>query len=463
MLWLCLYFPRLTAEALNLVGNLAVAVAQRGSRRWLVTGAEGVNAGTSLASALSLQPRLSAHLRKPAAERERLRAIAHAAYRYGSPVCSQIIEPCDEGQLPLPLLWVEVGASLRVHGGITELRDALHSDLMELGTTARMALGPTRLGAALLAHGGETRPALTTEELQQRLAPLPLQVLPWPRDLLDTLSALGLQRLGEVMALPRAEFCRRFGARWARELDRIRGTAPHPFLAIHLPPKFERRFEFTQEIESIEGLLFPLRRLCVELQHYLRARASGVRKVRLTLVQARAVCSSLEHRYTLPHLLSTLRERLQRVAPGSAVRELRLSAEDFATPPAQQADLFAEGAPQLEWLQTLERLRARLGDEAVWVPAATGDHRPERAWAASAGPATAPPMPLPSRPAWLLRQPRPIPEPPHKLSGAERIEQGWWDGQGVRRDYYTAEVAGARAWVFQNLQDGTWHLHGWWA
>ena len=468
MLWLCLYFPRLPAEALNLRDEGSAAVAQHGSRRWLVTDVPGVRAGTPLSSALTLQPKISAQLRRPAAERERLRALAHAVYRYGSPVCSQIVEPHNEGQLPLPLLWVEVGESLQLYGGLEALRDALCADLMELGAPARLALAPTRLGAVLLARAGDTVPAFEVPDLCAQLAPLSLQLLPWPDDLLETLRGLGLRTLGEVFALPRAEFARRFGAQWLLQLDRIRGQAPHPFQAIHLPLRFERRFEFFQEVETSEGLLFPLRRLCVELQHYLRARDRGVRTLALTLLHAQGARSGFTHRYTAPtrdaaHLFDTLRERLQRMEPGAPVRELKLSAEDFAQPPTQQADFFHEAAGALEWQQTVERLRARLGDATVWVPACTGDHRPERAWCPAQVPATAPPEEFPPRPAWLLHEPRRIESPSGGEAGMERIESGWWDGQPMRRDYYTAELRGGRAWIYQDLDSRQWYLHGWWA
>ena len=42
----------------------------------------------------------------------------------------------------------------------------------------------------------------------------------------------------------------------------------------------------------------------------------------------------------------------------------------------------------------------------------------------------------------------------------ERICSGWWDGQTVRRDYYFAETASIKLWIFRDLDSGSWHLHG---
>jgi protein ImuB len=48
------------------------------------------------------------------------------------------------------------------------------------------------------------------------------------------------------------------------------------------------------------------------------------------------------------------------------------------------------------------------------------------------------------------------------LEGPERLETGWWDEQGISRDYYTAvNGAGIRLWVFRNRQRvPNWYLHG---
>lgn len=467
MLWLCLYFPHLPAEALGLRTERSAALAQLGPRRWLATPVEGAPAGTPLATALMLQPQLKALPRRPAAERERLRALAHAAYRYGSPVCTRILEPQSPGQLPLPLLWVEVGASLQLHQGLSSLLDGLLRDLEDLDSAAQLGIAPTRMGAALLARADVIAPAFTLRELSEALAPHPLDLLPWPEERLEGLRGVGLRRLGEVFALPRAEFARRFGDAGLLELDRICGRAPHPFQAIHLPPRFERRFEFFEEVESSEGLLFPLRRLCVELQHYLRARSSGVRSLHLRLDHAQGAHSGFEQRYPVPtrsaeHLFATLRERLQRTE-SPPVRGLRLSAEDFAAPAELQGDFFDDPAAALEWQQTIERLRARLGEEAVWSPACTGDHRPERASIAGDGRMAEAPARGVERPLWLLREPRAIPAPAMEPAAVERIETGWWDGVPVRRDYFSAELHGGRAWIFRDLASGQWYLHGWWA
>jgi len=136
-------------------------------------------------------------------------------------------------------------------------------------------------------------------------------------------------------------------------------------------------------------------------------------------------------------------------------------------------------APQL-----VERLRARLGEDAVYGVASIAEHRPEAAWRRvhelsltsvrrmgekMIDRGSGDGMP---RPVWLLDAPLAISLPDmqegHRSGlvleqGPERIESGWWDGRGVARDYYIArqrQPHGARLWVFQERQSKRWYLHG---
>ena len=113
-----------------------------------------------------------------------------------------------------------------------------------------------------------------------------------------------------------------------------------------------------------------------------------------------------------------------------------------------------------------ERLRSRLGDDAVYAVGAQGDHRPERAWRRDAPSLALQALGPNRRPGWLLPAPEPLDiDQPRVLSGPERIESGWWDGADARRDYYVLELADGRtAWAFQAPAEGPgWWVQGWFA
>ncbi|HEX7446558.1 MAG TPA: DNA polymerase Y family protein [Pirellulales bacterium] len=49
----------------------------------------------------------------------------------------------------------------------------------------------------------------------------------------------------------------------------------------------------------------------------------------------------------------------------------------------------------------------------------------------------------------------------HRAWGPERIHTGWWRGRSARRDYYRVETTtGCWFWLFRQLTDGHWFLHG---
>lgn len=468
MLWLCLHFPRLPATALGLEHAHEAVTERRGPKRWLVTEALGFAIGTPLSSALNISPELVAHARKPAAERRQLQQLAIGAWRYGSPVAMELVEAEEEGRAPRALVWVEIGASLRLFGGIKPLLSRVRRELQADGHALQFAVAPTRAAAALLALG--ERPVICREasELPERLAPLPLARLGWPQGLLDSLHGVGLRQLGELFAIDRSAFARRFGEARLHELDRLLGRAPEPFRAVTPPLQFRRRFQMLGEIETVEGVLFPLRRLCGELATYLAVRGLGAEGVNLDCLHAQARPTTLALRFVAPvreaaALFDNLRERLTRCPPTAPVTELRLQAKDFSTPPPLQTDLFDDaGGRALEWQRTLDRIAARLGDGCLWTPAIADDHRPEAAWTRQPPGQGSPAAEPRARPLWLLPSPEKI-SPPQIESQPERIEGGWWSGADAMRDYHSVPLDEARAWVYRDRRDGAWYLHGWWA
>ncbi len=166
-------------------------------------------------------------------------------------------------------------------------------------------------------------------------------------------------------------------------------------------------------------------------------------------------------------LFELTKGRLEQVQIPKAIVSLRLIANDLPAFVPGGRDLFDERpAHAVPWEQLRERLRARLGNEAVYRVVPEVDPRPERAWSrwnASKLP-TAPERP--PRPSWLLPRPMPLRDRrPIILAGPERLETGWWDGEDARRDYYILELStGQRAWAFCPVNEpGTWMLHGWFA
>jgi protein ImuB len=160
-----------------------------------------------------------------------------------------------------------------------------------------------------------------------------------------------------------------------------------------------------------------------------------------------------------------LREKLSLLKLARPVEAIRVEAADFVALDERTAGMFGDaGAEAEDWAQLLERLRARLGHDAVSGLATHPDHRPEHAWR-RVEPGEWDPheyrQPGP-RPLWLL-QPNPLSETSFELlAGPERIECGWWDGDEASRDYFVARLSNASlAWIYR--ETGEWFLHGFFA
>ena len=412
-------------------------------------------------------------------ERDALERLAAWAYQWTSWVSYRLsTEAPPELIAPAaPLLWLELGASRSLFGEPEALLQKIALDLTRLGHSHICALAPSPTAAALLTQLPEQRLVHSREQLRARLERLPLSLLELPAAMLTALRSAGLRSIGEVLALPAAPLARRFGPEMGLYLGRLSAQISDPRPAWHLPPRYRARCEFSQELRETGMLLFSLQRLLLEFQGYLRARDCAVQHFALELEHADHPCTRLTIGLSAPtraaaQFLLLSRERLHDLILPAPVHALSVSAEQFTAAAIGQLDGFSRAPQQLDEIgQLLDRLRARLGEDAVQSLRPQADHRPERAWRAwPVEPVRPTPSSLssgghdaPLRPCALLPSPRPLTAPAQLLSGPERIESGWWDGAEVLRDYYLAEVRGARAWVFQDLsQDGRWYLHGLW-
>ena len=118
----------------------------------------------------------------------------------------------------------------------------------------------------------------------------------------------------------------------------------------------------------------------------LTARQAGIRGFALKLTHADAPESIVQVGLASPardaeRLAQLLRERLGSLILPQPVEAMRLEAGDFVPLPGRSGGMFGDAAGEAEdWARLLERLRARLGHDAVCGLATQPDHRPEHAW-----------------------------------------------------------------------------------
>lgn len=474
MRWLSLYCGELALESVQRASQVtAPFVLCEGEDRHAriharnpAAAAAGIEPGMSLTAARSLCQTLQTQRRQPALEQAALHNLAAWAGQFTSTVCVQ----------PGGLL-LEIEGSLKLFGGLQALRLRIERGLRKLGYSARTAVAPTPLGSWLLARAGQPQAVESLSHLNSILRSLSINILERPEHLLHTLRALGLRTIGDCLRQPRAALSRRLGPEFLHYLDRALGRIPDPRPPFRPPPRFHSRLLLPAEVHSSDALLFAARRQLLELHGFLLARGCGVQTLHWHLGHRHRPPSHLElgllqASRSVRHLQELLQERLERLALVAPVEELILEVDQLLPLRDSSGRLFADAVQtQQDWTQLLERLRARLGADAVCGVCPVPDHRPERAWRFCApGEQRSGATPV-NRPLWLLEQPKPLevsegyPWFDGRLQlrlGPERIESGWWDDEDIARDYFVAENAQQeRFWVYRELHaPQRWFLHG---
>lgn len=426
----------------------------------------GVQPGERLSAARALAPEMLLRERDAALEAATLAELAAWAGRF-TPAVSLVAPDA---------LLLEVSASLRLFDGLERLLAALRIGLAELGLVAQVAVAPTPLAAHWLALARPEYVLTARAGWQNELDALPLAVVSAGTEVspatLELLAGIGLHTLGQARRLPREGLARRQARAFVRALALALGELPDP-RPRHAPPaQYTACIPLPVPAATVEPLLFVTGRLIAGLAAWLEGQQAACDRFALLLDHdgtgtTRLDIVSGEPSRDTARLMLLVREHLSVLALAAPVERVRLHADAPVSHPGHTPDLFGDvGQVRENVTLLLDRLRARLGDEALWHPAPWPDHRPERACRKQ--PASgSPPKPAhaaPNRPTWLLEAPKPLVSLHglRWLAGPERIESGWWDGEDVRREYFVARNReGALWWVFRDLADeGAWYVHG---
>ncbi|WP_314408390.1 DNA polymerase Y family protein [Pseudomonas kuykendallii] len=470
MRWACILLPQLALDSVlrgRADPDAALAlISGTPQRRVLQTvnpaaRALGLRPGQSLGAAQALSRDFALLEYDPARIERAQQFLAAWAYRFSSHV-----------SLHYPrCLLLEVESSLGLFGPWPRFEARLRDELNALGFRQRIVVAPNPAAARMLANAHDGL-AVDAAGLAEALGRMPIERVGFTREVASAFARMGVRQLQQVRNLPRESLARRFPQDVLRHLDTLFGERPLALRCYAPPDRFDVRIELNFEVESHQALLFPLRRLTGDLAAFLAGRDSGVQRFTLYLEHRSGKDSSLpvgllaaEREAAM--LFELARGRLEQLQVPAPVQAMRLVARDLPAFVPQHRELFDERPQQsLPWEQLRERLRARLGDDAVLGLGAVSDHRPERAWQAAPVARSETLQQEAPRPAWLLRETQPLREfAPRILAGPERIESGWWDGGDVRRDYYRVETrSGQRAWAYRRVgDDGPLQLHGWFA
>jgi protein ImuB len=377
-------------------------------------------------------------------------------------------------------LLLEIRGSVKLFGSLAQLHADIDAMWSGLKLHARSSTAPSTLGALWLARAGQKSLIEDPGLLAGRLAKLPVACTSWDDSRLSTLRTMGVNRIGELLRLPRAGIARRLGPDAVLALDIALSREYAPRRAFVPRERFGERCDFETEVETVDYVQKALEPLIERCVRFLRERQAGVQAMELKLRHRTAPVTRV--RLGLASVTGDSRrltdvcgQKLSRLELAAPVLSMELVSGRLQPLSADSLDVLGgphgrDTAPQL-----VERLRARLGEQAVYGICPVPEHRPEAAWQrvsafrARRTPQRPDAREMP-RPVWLLNEPVRLSDADmvelHRSrsmleEGPERIESGWWDGKDVARDYYVVRQAGgARLWIFQERRSKCWYVHG---
>lgn len=419
-------------------------------------------------------------------------------------------------------LFLDVTGIGILFGGEESLAREAIGDVARLGYDCRVAITDT-VGAAWAVARQSFKFQVSSFKFSSDSSTWNLELGTWsldtlrlPQETLDLLSELGIVRLEQLLVLPRESLRARFGERLLLRVDQLLGTAQEMIIPYRPPPQFieEWLLEYPAERrETIEQITAELVR---RIAGALANRREGVIRLhcRFDCVPGRPICFEVglfRPSADAEHLRDLVRMQLEQAAMPGAVGRVRLEATLTAPLENRQGELFAGSEHEVarQFALLIDRCSSRLGPDKVLCPQLTSDPLPERAvryrkGVGSRGPGARKfqvsgfkfqvggrkketwnlepetwnsyllrPLVLHSPPLLIVAVSIAPDGPPVSFqlqgrrfdvayrSGPERIETGWWRGKSVRRDYWRVETTtGQRFWLFRQLADGQWYLHG---
>lgn len=462
-LWIYLHFPRLQLDALfgdNQEQPVVIVESQRCRiiQYNEIAEQQGIKPNMGLGSAASLCRDLQVHPYHPQTELSKLQEIAQWLYL----ITSDVVLMPSQGIL------LRATPMLNLYEGLQNYWTKVSTHLSELKLSFQFGCGFSPFSAKLMALAGANFISEDKSVMQQALSPLPLTLTDLSSTTVEKLQRVGVTTLQGLLELPLQDIARRFDIDLVNYVGRLTGQFKHPVDFYHPTESFQVYLELLFEIENVQWVEKPLAKLLRQLETFLKLRDKVAFELCLTLHQRdkqaqHLQLTSAQGDYLCQRWQQLASLSLESVTLNGPVIGLTLKVERQGEPLSSARDFFAGQKGQMNALELLSLLQAKLGKNAVLKPNIACDPRPEKA--SQYRPADEPDVPINTipallRPAMQLPAPISLQEQVSLVHGPERIVSGWWDGDEIMRDYYIAHTKQGRwLWVFRD-QHKHWFLHG---
>jgi protein ImuB len=452
--------------------------------------AAGLRVGMPATKAQALMPGLAILDADPAADAAALERLALWMLQRFAPIVAS--DPPDG-------IVIDSTGADHLHGGEAAVLATLVEKLSGVGIRARAAVADTWGAAHALARFAP-RPNFISKPRSAAtdVAPLPIAALRLAAELVDFLRVLGFDRIGALLAQPRAPLTLRFGPELGRRLDQAIGRIVEPIEPVRHEDLIEVRRAFAEPIGAPETIARYIGKLAGQLCDALERKGLGARRLDLICHRVDSSAQAVRVGAGRPQhhpkrMTRLLADKIETIDPGFGIEVMTLTATvtEPLAPKQAASSLVEETEPDVSGL--IDLLANRVGEQRLYRVAPVANDVPERsvqhipALAPETGAEWPGHWPRPSR---LFAHPEPIdtvallPDHPpvsftwrgvrrrvKRADGPERVYGEWWkrDPELVAvRDYFRIEDdAGERYWMFR-AGDGEdpltgsqrWFLHG---
>ena len=461
----------------------------------------GLRLGQSHADACAIAPELVSAPAEPEEEACALHRLALWLERF-TPFVT-----LDESPDGLEGLFLDLTGGQHLFGGEAAMAAAIVEALHRLEVPAAIGVADTPGAAWALARYGRGLELAPPGESSAAIAALPVSALRISHEATRLLHRFGLRRIGELARIPRAALARRFRDAEAlnvlTRLDQALGDLPEPLTPVIAPTVYRVQTVFAEPMTATSRVAIDAEALAARLCEALERDGMGARRLRLIGFRVDGRTTTLEVALARPsrmakHLIRLMHDKgFERLDLGFGIDAMALSAPVSEPVIERQSNAYGDERRDQALARDalVDRLSARLGEDAVLAPVQRESWVPERSErlepfgrAGDAGEA-----PLGERPILLFDPPEPIEamaELPDgaparftwrkasrrvaRASGPERLAAEWWRETGDRparrtRDYYRLEdELGGRYWVFREGlyapaepdRSPSWWMHG---
>jgi protein ImuB len=498
-----LYLPNWPTDRLRRTAGGAASPAEaplvmigRDGNRRVVTAADaaaraaGLRPGIPATKAQILVPGLITMDADPVTDAEALERLALWVLQRVSPIVAA--DPPDG-------IVVDSTGADHLHGGEAAMIETLVGRLAMSGVTARAAIADTWGAAHALARFA-ANPSIIAPHGHGAavLDPLPLAALRLPPEMAADLRVLGFERIGDLLAQPRAPLILRLGPELGRRITQALGELAEPIEAIRPPDLVEVRRAFAEPIGAAETIARYIGKLTAQLCAALEEKGLGARRLDLLCHRVDNWIEAVRVGTAQPvrdarRLARLLCDQIEKIDPGFGI-ELMALAATIAEPLQRRqiaSSLIEIATPDISDL--VDTLANRVGERAIYRVAPVASDVPERsvcripALSPDTGAAWPSHWPRPTR---LFAHPERIeaiallPDHPpvsftwrgvrrrvKRADGPERVHAEWWKRDAelaAIRDYFRVEdQAGERYWIYRTGNGGDpgtgshlWYLHG---